>query len=166
MFYRNIMKLWYTPGVPHKGWECDTVYDIRKDGSSPEEADYEVCQMCGNERIRYVHVMSHPEYPKSLNVGCICAEKMSDDYVGPKKREKNLRNIASRRSNWLKRKWRISSKGNDFLNVDGYNIVVYPNKYQKDKWGFSIDGNFSENIFETKDKAKIAAFNRYLELTR
>jgi hypothetical protein len=158
------MKLWNTPGVPHKGWECDTVYDIREDGSSPDEADYEVCQMCGNERIRYVHIMSHSDYPEPINVGCVCAEKMSDDYVGPKKKENILRNKASRRSNWLTKIWRVSSKGNDFLNINGYNIVVYPNKYEPGKWGFGIDGNFSRKIFETKDKAKIAAFNKYSDL--
>ena len=159
------MKLWDTPGVPHKGWECDTVYDIREDGSSPDETDYEICQMCGNERIRYVHVMSHPEYPKPLNVGCVCAEKMSNDYLGPKKKEKVLRNKASRRSRWLTRKWRLSAKGNDFLNVDGYNIVIYPNKFMPGKWSFGIDGKFSRNNFESKDKAKIAAFNKYWDLT-
>lgn len=159
------MKLWDTPGVPHKGWECDTVYDIREDGSSPDETDYEVCQMCGNERIRFVHVMSHTQYPDELNVGCVCAEKMSNDYVGPKNKEKTLRNKASRRGKWLTRKWRFSSKGNDFLNIDGRNIVVYPNKFNPGKWGYGIDGIFSKETFETKDKAKIAAFNKYWDLT-
>jgi len=154
------MKLWDRPGVPHKGWRCEDVDDVRGNGSSPNEADYEVCQMCGNERIRYVHVMSHPGFPERLNVGCICAEKMSGDYIGPKRRETKLRNLASRRKNWLTRKWRVSSKGNDFLNVDGKNVVVFPKKFKPGKWGYGIDGEFSREVFDTKEEAKLAAFDR------
>ena len=52
---------------------------------STEEIPYEQYEMCGNERIRFVHLMQHPDYPHELRVGCVCAEKMSDDYVNPRK---------------------------------------------------------------------------------
>ena len=50
---------WDQPGVPHKGWHCVDVVDLRADGESADETDYATCQMCGNEKIRYVHIMEH-----------------------------------------------------------------------------------------------------------
>lgn len=65
---------------------------------------YATCQMCGNEKIRYVHIMKHPDLDENFDVGCVCAEKMSSDYEGPKRREAKLRNRAARRTRWLQRK--------------------------------------------------------------
>lgn len=69
---------WDQSGVPHKGWSFDQMEDT-EDATSK-------CEMCGNEKVRYVHVMSHPTYG-TLRVGCVCAEKMQDDYVEPRRRE-------------------------------------------------------------------------------
>ena len=77
---------WDQSGVPHKGWHCVDVVDLRADGESADETDYATCQMCGNEKIRYVHIMEHPDLDENFEVGCVCAEKMSDDYDGPKRR--------------------------------------------------------------------------------
>ena len=73
---------WDQPGVPHKGWRCVDVVDLRADGESADETDYATCQMCCNEKIRYVHIMEHPDLDENFEVGCVCAEKMSDDYEG------------------------------------------------------------------------------------
>ncbi len=91
---------WDQPGVPHKGWHCLDVVDLRADGGPADETNYATCQMCGNEKIRYVHIMEHPDLDQSFEVGCVCAEKMSDDYEGPKRREAKLRNRAARRTRW------------------------------------------------------------------
>jgi hypothetical protein len=56
---------------------------------------------------------------------------MSGDYEGPKRREAKLRNRAVRRTRWLQRKWRVSAKGNSFLNVDGHNLGVHPTKTKR-----------------------------------
>ena len=98
---------WDQPGVPHKGWHCVDVVDLRADGEPADETDYATCQMCGNEKIRYVHIMEHPDLDETFDVGCVCAEKMSGDYEGPKRREAKLRNRAARRTRWLQRKWRV-----------------------------------------------------------
>lgn len=47
---------WDQRGVPHKGWHCVDVVDLRADGESADDTDYATCQMCGNEKIRYVHI--------------------------------------------------------------------------------------------------------------
>src|SRR5437868_3421360 len=61
--------------------------------------------------IRYVHTMSHPDYPGDRNVGCVCAEEMEDNYVRPRLREKALRSAAGRKQRWLSRKWQVSACG-------------------------------------------------------
>src|SRR5947208_2472855 len=30
------------------------------------------CEMCEAHPIRYVHTMEHPDYPDTLDVGCVC----------------------------------------------------------------------------------------------
>ena len=72
------MARWDLPGVPHKGWTLVGFEDIKEEDP---DADYETCEMCGNERIRFVHILSHQDYNSVMRVGCACAEKMTDDYV-------------------------------------------------------------------------------------
>ena len=77
-----------------------------------EEA-VETCEMCGQENIRYVHYMNHPDYPDELKVGCVCAENMENDYVNPRKREQKLKNKASRKKRWPELKgWKHTSNDN------------------------------------------------------
>ncbi|MCH8344555.1 MAG: hypothetical protein IH983_11270 [Planctomycetes bacterium] len=152
--------LWNKPGVPHKGWRCVNIYDVREGGSSAEEAVYATCEMCGKTEIRFVHTMEHDEYG-TLDVGCICAGKMEEDYEGAQRREATFRNRAARRAKWLSRKWRTSAKGNHYINAEGHNLVVFPNKFQPGRWKFSIDGNFSSASYDTPDEAKLALFDAF-----
>jgi len=146
---------WSSPGVPHKGWACDGVEDL----GAPDA----VCEMCELQEIRYVHTMSHPDFEGVLEVGCVCAERMEEDKVGPRQRERALRGAARRKSHWLDRRWRISSQGNSFVNTDGFNITIYRNG--DGSWG----GRISERAtgrsitarrrYESEAKAKLAAFD-------
>lgn len=144
---------WNQKGVPHKGWRCVDVMDLAADGPI-DDSDYAVCEMCGNEKIRFVHVMEHNHHDEK-HVGCVCAGKMTDDYKGAKEREKALRNKASRKARWLTRKWSTSSKGNPFLNVAGLNIVAFK---RGAKWSFRIGDDFSTKRYDSCDQAKLAAF--------
>lgn len=155
---------WDTADVPHKGWTCVSVVDLRADDSSTDETDYATCQMCGNEKIRYVHIMEHPDLDENFEVGCVCAEKMSNDYVKPKQREAKLRSRAARRARWLQRKWRVSAKGNSFLNLEGYNLVVYQKKTMR--WGYKIGEKFSSQTYLTADEAKLALFDDFWAKTQ
>jgi len=104
--------------VPQKGWQCVGVDDL-------EEPSQE-CEMCESVDIRYVHYMEHPAYPDTLAVGCVCAEHMEEDYVGPKERESAMRRAARRRKGWAAREWRVSRLGNPYLNTEGFNLTVFP----------------------------------------
>ncbi len=152
--------LWTEPGVPHKGWHFVDVIDLRPDDTPVEETEYATCDMCGNERIRFVHIMEHDNY-QTLHVGCVCAEKMSNDYSGPREREQQVRSRSIRRQKWLTRKWRTSYSGNSFLNVDEHNFVVFANKLRPGKWSYSIDGVFSKASYNSQSEAKLALFDEH-----
>jgi hypothetical protein len=104
------------PDVPHRGWSCCGVEDL----GAPET----VCEV---QPTRYVHEMEHPDYPEVLSVGCICAEHMEGDYVGPRQRERTLHNAAARRRKWLfRRSWQLSRKGNPWIRANGYVVTAFP----------------------------------------
>lgn len=155
------MNEWNKSNIPHKGWRHIETIDLKADGQ--DESDYEVCQMCGQERIRYIHIMEHDDFEGEMRTGCVCAEKMCNDYITPKKEEAKLINRAKRRNNWLTRNWRQSYIGNDYLNVDGMNITIFRDKYNPSKWGYVISDGFSKKYsqkkFDSKDEAKLAAFD-------
>jgi len=154
--------LWNQPGIPHKGWACINTYDLGEDCGPDEDIPYISCQMCGNERVRYVHTMQHPEYSNPLDVGRVCAAKMSDEYEdGYREREKPLRYKAQAKSRWLKRAWKRSSKGNPMLKIDGQYLTVFPNKFRTGWWGFGIGGSFSTLSYPSQDAAKLALFEEF-----
>ncbi len=150
--------LWKTEGVPHKGWTLEYVYDVREDGRSVDETEYETCMMCNNERIRYVHVVSHPEVDSELRVGCTCAERLTEDYVNPRQRERELRNKASRRENWRSREWKVNAKGNYYLKIDDHFLLIYRDKTTL-KYKCKIDEYWGKKVYGILDDAKNAAFD-------
>ena len=83
---------WDKKDIPHKGWTEIGMEDLGEEAEFGEDIEYERCEMCGNEKIRYVHIMTHPEFPGELRVGCICACHMTDDYENPEARERDLKN--------------------------------------------------------------------------
>ena len=46
--------LWDVPGIPHRGWTCVDVIDLREDGKDTDnpQTNYEVCQMCRHHPLR------------------------------------------------------------------------------------------------------------------
>jgi hypothetical protein len=113
--------------------------------------------MCGNERIRYVHVVEHPEIAETYTVGCVCAEKMTGDYLNPQRRENDLRNRANRRSNWLTRAWKSSNKGNQFINMEGHNVGVFFDNKSK-TYKCRVDNKFGKKGYASIKDAKIGLF--------
>jgi hypothetical protein len=159
------MDLWKDPTVPKTGWTCLDVEDKNPEEWPSHCVAYEQCQMCGNEKIRFVHIMSHPSHPDNIRAGCMCAGKMTGDIATAKNRETQIRNKAARRAKWMTREWRCSAKGNPFLNVEGKNIVIFQKNRRLQTWGFGIDGEFSPNDYDSSNDAKRAAFDEFWELT-
>jgi hypothetical protein len=138
----------------HKGWECVDFEDLGDLTGT--------CDMCETQAIRYVHYMQHPNYTGLVGAGCICAEKMSGDYEGPKRREAAAKSAVTRRARWLGRRWMYSRNGNPYIKTDGFHIVIYP---QGPDWKALIEDTvsnkkrFSRRTFKTQDQAKLAAFD-------
>jgi hypothetical protein len=102
------------------------------------EQDRVTCEMCESAEVRYVHTMMHPDYGR-LRVGCVCAGNMEDDYAGAVAREAMVKGKRS----WLDRKWRVSGKGNPFLNTrDGFNVVVW--QLRSGGWMGRVVNRYSE----------------------
>jgi hypothetical protein len=151
---------WAQPGVPHHGWECVHIEDLGEPAHT--------CEMCEVMVVRYVHMMEHPNY-ESLAVGCICAGNMEQDVIRAKRREADFKLTLGRRKRWLGRSWRVSSGGNDFLNADGFNVVVYP---QGAHWGARVKHRatgrqrISKLQYDSEDAAKLAALAVMLDMKR
>jgi len=151
---------WSERGVPHKGWHCVGVEDLG--------AVQQTCEMCETQDIRYVHYMQHSDYVEELGVGCVCTEKMEEDYEAPRRRELRLRAAAGRRRRWLRRKWMISERGNPYLNTDGLNITVFA--HGDGTWGGRIEERSpkrsisSRRRYKTCNDAKLAAFDAMIFL--
>lgn len=122
--------------------------------------------MCESVEIRYVHFMEHPDYPETLGVGCICAEHMENDYVRPREREKSLRTKARRRPSWERRQWRVSAKGNSYINAEGFNLTVFPAADQRGSyWGLKVTRRetgayqYGRRRYASEDEAKKSALD-------
>lgn len=154
------MARWDKPGIPHKGWTLVDCVDLGEDISEDEEITYETCEMCHNERIRYVHILTHPDYPGEIHVGCDCASKMTEDYVTHAEDERRLRNRASRRRNFLKQEWKKNMKGNLVLRYKGDYITAIE---RNGRYGFAFHGKwiwvYKGRRIHDLETLKLAAFN-------
>jgi hypothetical protein len=142
---------WAQPGVPHQGWTCTDVEDIG-------EQDH-LCEMCEAMFVRYVHTMEHPAY-ETLRVGCVCAGDMEQDLAAARRRETDLKSKLSRRARWLLRDWHTSQAGNDYINSEGFNVVVYR---RNGHWAAKVEHRstgrhrVSSLPYASADAAKLAA---------
>ena len=151
--------------MPHLHWVCTGMIDLREDDPL---AELEICEMCGKEGIRYVHVMEHPQYPQLVQAGRVCAENMENDYNAPGKRERDLLNRYNRKMTFLKKEWQHRQNGNYVLKFKGKYLTIMPSTYNKNNFGVIYDG---QSIWNYKGRkisdiwtAKIAAFDIFDEL--
>jgi hypothetical protein len=148
---------WAQAGVPHKGWTCTDIEDLGR----PEA----ICQMCEVQAIRYVHHMEHPDYAETLGVGCVCAGHMEQDLDGARQREREFK---KGRKRWLNG-WRISAAGNTYININGFNVVVFP---QRDYWSARVEHRetqtrrFSHSHYPTAEAAKAAAYDAMVDMKK
>ncbi len=158
------MARWNQEGIPHKGWRYVGVEDVCEGAVGDDERVYEQCQMCRNDRIRYVHILTHPEFDGEIRVGCDCASKMTDDYVNPQQRERDLKNRLNRKKNFAKQDWYVHPRsGNLVLPYKGDYITIIKSKYGN--FGIAYKNNYvwkyrGRNIYDV-DTAKQAAFELF-----
>ncbi|MGM9600790.1 MAG: hypothetical protein ACI3W5_04285 [Faecousia sp.] len=161
------MLRWDKADIPHKGWEYIGMEDLGEDVYPGDPIPYEQCEMCGKEKIRYVHLLKHPDYNGEIRVGCDCASKMICDYVTPQERERNLKNRVNRRKNFMKQEWyRKPETGNYTLRYKGDNITIMRSKFGPG-WGVIYKGRTQWEYHGRKitdfDTARTVAFNLFDE---
>ncbi len=118
--------------IPLKGWELAGIEDLDEpDGT---------CELCGT-KIRYVHEIKHVLPPKSLNVGCCCCVRLTEDEFAPKEFEKLIKAHARKKTQFKKKpKIKFKNPKTSFLKVGNLSFILYetkPGLYNfcyKDKW--------------------------------
>jgi hypothetical protein len=145
------------PGCPQSGWAWLRCTDLRED-EGLTFGDYEDCEFCGREQIRFVHEIEHADWPTLVRVGCVCAAhytRLSIRDVAA--RERVVRNRSDRRRRFpTHRSWRIPAQGYPWISYRGIHIVVLPSTT-----GFflRIDGQFGKQRFRDLRAAKLRAFD-------
>lgn len=109
-------------GAPLTDWTCVSLYDAAKD---EDMVSYEVCELCGCQQVRFVHVMSHPDFYETISVGCVCAGIMEGDLCAAKDRERNLKNRLNRRKSYMKKQWKEVRPGQYYLLYKGNKLIIY-----------------------------------------
>jgi hypothetical protein len=115
-----------------------------------------ICEHCKRETVRYLHTVQNHVTGETLEVGVVCAGHLTGDVEFAQELSDQAKLYFQRRNRWLKRKWRISEKGNRFLNWNQKNLVVFRN--QSGSWGYVCDSKFSDQKYETEAAAKMALF--------
>lgn len=110
---RKKLKAW---NAPLENWRCVELID-------GEDADF-VCELCGYESVRYIHVMEHDAYFEKLYVGCICAGVMEGDVLAAKERDRKMKNRAKRKRNFPNRKWKIARSGARYAKYRGQYVFI------------------------------------------
>lgn len=145
---------WSRPDIPHEGWTCVRI----EDRLTPTD----ICGMCESQPIRYVHHMAHPHYPAELAVGCVCAGHMENDLEQARARDNAMVRRAKKRTLWLDRRWKISDRGSEWIEADGYRVVVFRTLSTWAAIISEIDGGYrreSKLPYSTSDDVKLASFD-------
>lgn len=108
---------WGDPTFPKSGWQSLAVLDLG--------APCLRCQACQCTRVRFVHLITHPEISGQYRVGCICAGNLTGDPVAAQDRDAKARAVSAQRARWTSRKWKTSRAGNLVIRHRGSVITVY-----------------------------------------
>lgn len=151
----TMLPLKSTPGCPHRGWKWLGAVDLHDD-EQREYGDYEDCEFCSKEQIRFVHSLMHPDWNDVIRVGRICANNLAES---PKidTEERRLRNRAQSRLAFPNLKgWKISAKGNEWIEFRGYHIVLV--RWSSTKLRLTIDGEPGTLDYASVRETKLKSF--------
>lgn len=130
--------------------------DMINNKKSPIQDDY----------IRYVHILQHPNFNGELRVGCVCAERMTDDYINPQKTERELKNRLNRKKNFMRREWQERNQGKYVLRYKGENITIMKSKFGAG-WGVLYGGQsvfrYNNRRIDDFHTARLIAFDLFDE---
>lgn len=146
-------------GAPLSGWYCTEIIDVREDDP---EAPLSTCELCGCDKVRFIHVMEHEQYFEPVDVGCICAGIMEGDILAAKERERLMRNRAARKRNFMKKKWGRTAHG-WYLDYHHHEILIGRKRSDTERLGVKYQGRvlwtYKEKPITNFLSAVHAAFN-------
>ncbi len=145
------INLWKRPDVPKEGWVCIDVIDLGEPVGT--------CRMCGHQIIRYVHVMYHPEYPRRIGAGCVCAGRMEGDPERARERENAFKNRLARKETFLNMKRKRSRNGNEYIKYKDEIITLISDKFRHGYFKTVCRNRFSPS-FPTIEEALADAFDQ------
>lgn len=158
----------FDEGAPRHGWTVLTVFDALEDASKTGREDLLLCEACGVREVRYVHVLDHPAYTRSVFVGSECAGRMSgESKAAVRARESAARNRSARRSTFCSNKnWTPTRRGGWRLRHLGHFYLLLPGTYGGWSAGYKIDDDrpgakmvFLPEFFLHLTEAKLAVFD-------
>ncbi|GGH58446.1 hypothetical protein GCM10011379_04190 [Filimonas zeae] len=76
--------------------------------------------------------------PDYFRAGCVCAEKITNNYKSHKKREAFLKNKSVRKAKWLAKRWGQNSLGSFYCTKEGHNILLFKDPH-KPRYFWKID---------------------------
>lgn len=84
---------WGDPEFPHSGWEYVDKKDLGPD-------NFETCEICEVQPIRYKHKLIHADYPSGFWAGCECTQHLLDEVASKAVRmsDAHMREIAKVRA--------------------------------------------------------------------
>ena len=139
-------------------WTPLPATDLRRTGKEPG-----TCDRCGRNDLRFLHPLTRPG-GGVIHVGCECARRLCRNY-SPEAEERKQRNLWVRRCRWPTRKWRLSKKGNEYLQFLRQGRMVRVTVFMDCSgcWSYSLavgeEHRFSAERFESSDAAKLASFD-------
>jgi hypothetical protein len=141
------------PGFPHRGWR-------HLDCVDRQTAD-NLCQYCGKRHVRYVHVLSNPDWPQTIDTGCVCAADLGLEEEASKA-ERDVRNRTSRLERFLVNGWKISKNGNPYRTYCNVRIAICSTRGD---CKICINSQMGQKFFRYQKEAMTHAFN-YIEKQR
>ncbi len=155
MFMPHLLK--NTPGCPKANWTWLDCIDLKED-QGLEFDEYEDCEFCGQEKIRYVHELKHTDWPHVIRVGRICAARYTT--VSPAELEKHeaiLKNRSQRRQRFpMLKSWKMSTKGNHHIDYLDHHILVVK---KSNGFGIKIDNKWGTITFSSERDAMLKAYD-------
>jgi hypothetical protein len=142
-------------GAPRSEWICENVETM-------EDATF-TCELCDYDRIKYVHVMVHPQWNGEFRVGCVCDGTMSGNMLAAQERDDAAKRRESRKRAFMKKQWvehparfmvlpktrkTITAEIDSFCGREFYKVIIDGEPYQ---W-------WENRRIETLDAAKVVAF--------
>ncbi len=142
--------LWKRNDVPHEGWVCTGIIDLGEPVGT--------CRMCGHQIIRYVHIMKHPAYYRTIGAGCVCAGRMEGNPDAARERENAFKNRQARRETFLRMPLKRSRNGHEYLKYKGEIITVLEDKFKKGQYKTVLRNKYSIS-YPTKEEALADAYD-------